>query len=341
MALCLEKHPEAKVILLVNPTYYGISIDLQPIAEAVHERGGILLVDEAHGPHFCFHPRMPKTALECGADAVAQGAHKILGAFTQSSYLHIQGTRLDKARLKAMFQYLTSTSPSYLLMASLDFARCQMAVNGQDLLDYAIDLSWTIRDRVNEIKGLYAFGEEFLGQPGAHYLDPVKVTISVRELGITGYQAEKYLRYSHDIQVEMSDLYNILVIISHGNTLQDAYHLLSGLKSLSEAVANGVLDKDLNGSHLSIPKLPAIPEMAMTPRRAVESKWESIPIDDSPGHISAEVVTIYPPGIPILYPGEMITGETVDYLKVVRDLAFGVSGPADRKLLSLRVVKER
>lgn len=330
----------ARAVLLVNPTYYGTATDLSNIAEAVHKQGKILLVDEAHGPHFRFHPKLPKPSLEAGADAAAQGAHKIIGAFTQASYLHLKGNRIDSARLKAMFQYLTTTSPSYLLMASLDAARRQMALHGHELLDYAINLAETLREEVNQIPGLYSFGAEIVEKTGVDYLDPTKVTITVRELGITGYQAEKFLRYEKGIQVEMSDLYNILVIVSFGNSPRDISALLEGLRSLVDAVRRGDIPKDLAASQKRIPALPPVPEMALVPRKAVESSWESVPLDSAIGRVSAEVVTCYPPGIPILYPGEIITRETVEYLNVMRKLAFGISGPQDRSLNRLRVVKE-
>jgi len=339
VARCLAENPSAKAALLVNPTYYGTAVDLSPIADLLHEHGVVLLVDEAHGPHFRFHPRLPKPALDAGADAVAQGAHKILGALTQASMLHLKGTRIDPARMKAMFQFLTTTSPSYLLMASLDSARRQMAVHGRQLLDYAIDLAERLRAAVNDVAGLYSFGEEALCRPGAEFLDPTKVSITVRELGITGYQAEKFLRYECGIQVEMSDLYNVLVIVSFGNTEADVARLLAGLRSLVIAVRRGDLPKDLVSAQKSIPDLPPIPKMALLPAKAVEAPYERVPLEDAWDRVSAEVVTIYPPGIPILYPGEVITKDVVAYLSVVRDLAFGVSGPEDRSLHQLRVVK--
>jgi arginine decarboxylase len=335
----LSNNPDAKAVLLVNPTYYGTSIDLTNMADAVHEQGKTLLVDEAHGPHFKFHPKMPKPSLEAGADLSAQGAHKILGALTQASMLHVKGPRVDRARLRASFQYLATTSPSYLLLASLDACRRNMALNGYELVDYAIDLAGHLRDSVNEISGLYAFGNEALGRPGATDLDPTKVTITVRELGITGYQAEKYLRERFNIQVEMSDLYNVLIIVSFGNTLTDVSRLLKGLKSLTDAVSSGELTKDLLVTQQFIPELPPLPAMALLPRDAVESPWERVTLEEAVGRISSEVVTVYPPGIPILYPGEIIGPDTISYLQMVRALAFGISGPADLTLNTLRVVK--
>ena len=340
---CLQNNPvarNAKAVLLVNPTYYGTSQNLSSISAIVHNQGKLLLVDEAHGPHFHFHPALPQPALKSGADAVAQGAHKIIGALTQASLLHIKGSAIDTARIKASFQYLTSTSASYLLLASLDTARRQMALSGHGLMGYAIGLANILREEVNKIPGLYSFGQEILEKPGVDALDPTKVTITVRELGITGYQAETYLRNQCGIQVEMSDLYNVLVIVSFGNSLKDIYTLIEALKSLCHAAETRQLPKKLAAAQQSIPGLPPVPEMAMTPRKAVQAHWNRVPLGESLGRISAEVVTCYPPGIPILYPGEIISQETIEYLDVIRRLAFGISGPEDRTLTTLRVVNQ-
>lgn len=330
----------AKAVLLVNPTYYGTSQDLSSISANIHNQGKLILVDEAHGPHFHFHPGLPQPALRTGADAVAQGAHKIIGALTQASLLHIKGSAIDKVRVKASFQYLTSTSASYLLLASLDAARRQMALNGYELIGYAIDLANVLREEVNKIPGLHSFGQEISEKPGVDTLDPTKVTITVRELGITGYQAEIYLKNQKGIQVEMSDLYNVLVIVSFGNTPRDIYALIEALKSLVRDVETGKLPKKLLGAQKTIPILPPVPKMAMTPRKAVQANWNRAPLGKSIGRISAEVVTCYPPGIPILYPGEIISQETIEYLDVIKRLAFGISGPEDRTLTTLRVVKQ-
>jgi len=334
-----EEAKKAKAAVLVNPTYYGTSVDLAPVASLLHKESIVLLVDEAHGPHFRFHPLLPKPALEAGADAVSQGAHKIIGALTQASFLHVKGPRIDRARLKAFFQYLSTTSPSYLLLASLDACRRQMALSGRDLLDYAINLSMVLREEVNRIPGLYAFGPEITGRPGVDYLDLTKVTITVRDLGITGYEAEKYLRFEKGIQVEMSDLYGVLVIVSFGNSTRDVTQLVEALRSLVDAVSRGQIRKTLLHTG-DIPLLPRVPDLALPPRKAVESPWERVPLDDAEDRLSAEVVTCYPPGIPILYPGEVIGRDTLEYLKVIKELAFGISGPEDRSLKTLRVVRE-
>lgn len=333
----IREHPEAKAVLLVNPTYYGVSTRLDGLADAVHRAGMVLLVDEAHGPHFRFHPKLPAPALDSGADACAQGAHKILGAFTQASLLHIKGDRIDRARLKAAFQHVTSTSPSYLLLASLDAARRQMVLHGKDLLDYAINLAGILRAGVNEIPGLYSFGKEILGRSGQDDLDLTKVTVTVRELGITGTQAEMYLRLNENIQAEMSDMANVLFIVSPGNTSAEVSKLLEALRRMARDAATGQLKRDFpENGFLEAP--PGLPEMVLTPKQAFESPWERVELEHAAGRVSAEVVTCYPPGIPLVFPGELITSDVVKHLRVIRDLGFRISGPEDRSLRTLRVV---
>lgn len=214
-----------------------------------------------------------------------------------------------------------------------------MVLYGRDLLEYALALAAFLRESVNEIPGLYAFGEESLGKPGADWLDPTKVTITVRELGITGFQAETFLRSRFGIQVELSDLYNILVIVSFGNTSDEISKLLDGLKALTAAVASGEVPKKLLSAQKDIPDMPGVPELALLPRKAVEKPWERVLLEESVGRVSAEVVTCYPPGIPLLFPGEVISKDTVSYMEIVKRLAFGISGPEDRTLRTLRVVK--
>ncbi len=330
---------KAKAVLLVNPTYYGTHQNLSSIRSIIRSHNKLLLVDEAHGPHFHFHKDLPQPALKIGADAVAQGAHKMIGALTQASYLHIQGSNIDRVRIKTSFQCLTSTSASYLLLASLDAARRQMATQGFELVDRAIFLANKLRKEVNKIPGLYCFGEEIKERNGVDDFDPTKITITVKELGITGYQAESYLKTRMGMQAEMSDLYNILFIISFGNTLKDISALINGLKSLKSAVASGQISQELSDTRKTIPTLPPVPRLAISPRKATQSEWRKVSLKQSLGLISAEVVTCYPPGIPLLYPGEIISQDIIEYLQIIKHLAFGISGPADRTLSTLRVVK--
>ena len=209
----IEENPTAKALVMVYPTYYGVAGDIKTIARIVHEHDMMLLVDEAHGPHLNFSDRLPVQALDAGADIVAQSTHKILGSMTQTSLLHMQGKRVDTERFNKMCSLVQSTSPNYLLMASLDTARAQMAANGRALVEKAVDLAESLRRRINEIDGLFCFGREYMNGAGRFALDVTKLTVSVRSLGISGAQAEHILRHKYKIQCELSDFYNLLFIL--------------------------------------------------------------------------------------------------------------------------------
>jgi lysine decarboxylase len=334
VAAALNAHPAARAVFLINPTYYGTTCDLKPIADLAHARGLPLLIDEAHGPHFYFHEALPPGALTQGADAAAQGAHKILCSLTQSSWLHIKGERLDRGRLEAVLAVILSTSASYLLLAALDLARLQMVEEGRALLTRTIELAERLRRGVRRLPGLSTFGEEYVGRPGVDGLDPTKVTVSVKGLGLTGQQVELYLRYRHRIQVELSDLYNVLFIVGPGNTEEDVDHLLRALGEL-------VREQEGKKPRAELPPaLPPQPRQVLTPREAFFAPAESVPLAQASGRISTETVTCYPPGIPILCPGEEVTPEIIEHIELMKRNGYRIQGPRDGGLTRLRVVKE-
>lgn len=327
-----QEHPEAKAALLINPTYYGTTCNLDSLAEITHRYRRPLLIDEAHGPHFYFHNALPPGALTLGADACAQGAHKTLCSLTQSSWLHIQGPWLDRERLRTTLAMLLSTSASYPLLASLDLARQQMVTEGKAILERTIELAEELRQGLKALPGLIVFDREFLDSKAALDLDPTKVTVNVRHLGLTGQQVELYLRYKHDIQVELSDLYNVLFMVGPGNTKDDIMALLIAFRDLVE---------EHRGNKTKIPEiiLPPAPCQIMTPREAFFAPAQNVPLVESVGRISTETVTCYPPGIPILCPGEEITADVVDYIELMIKEGYRVQGPRDGGLTQLRVIK--
>jgi lysine decarboxylase len=332
IARALQTHSGVRAVLVVNPTYYGVTADLQAIADVVHRHDIPLLVDEAHGPHFRFHPDLPTPALEAGADAAAQGIHKILSGLTQASLLHLRGPRVDPTRMADVLRVLQSTSASYLLMASLDAARAQMVREGRQLWDRALELAALLRERVRAIPGLKTFGRERAGSPGFHDLDPTKVTVHVAGLGVTGPEAEHTLRYRYGIQAEMSDLYNLLFIVGYGNTREEILQLADALAALAyQAAGKG-------SSRPSLPPLPPVPPLEVLPREAFFRPSRPVPLERARGHISAETVTCYPPGIPVLGPGEVVTPDVLDYLLAIRTAGLRISGPADPDLRYLRVL---
>lgn len=336
----LEAHPDARAVLLVSPTYYGVTSDLQSIAEAVRARGIPLLVDEAHGPHFRFHEELPLPALEAGADACAHGMHKILGGMTQASILHVREGRIDVPRLKRVLGLIQTTSASYVLMASLDVARMQMATRGRELIGRAIDLAGRLRSGVRAIPGLTSFGRENLGRPGFFGLDPTKVTVCVKDIGLSGQEAEAFLRERHGIQVELSDLFNVLFIVGFGNTDEEIARLIAALDDLVECAPLERRSRtvELLEAAGRFGPLPSVPPLAAYPREAFDRPSVATPLDRAVGGICAELVTCYPPGIPIICPGERVTPEVRDYLTVIRQFGLRISGPSDPTLETLRLI---
>ena len=330
----LKENPDAKAVLIINPTYYGVATDIVKISEIVHSYNIPLIVDEAHGPHLGFNDRLPVSGIAAGADICAQSTHKIIGALTQCSLLHVKAGRVDVHRVHQMLSMLQTTSPSYILMASLDCARRQIALHGKELLDYAIDLTNYARAEINKIPGYYCFGDDILGDPGVFAIDPTKLTITCRDLGITGYDLDMILASKYHIQVELSDLYNVLAVGSFGDTQESIDKLIAALKEISLEYHNkGAAKADFID-------IPEIPEQILIPREAFNSVATSYLLDDSIGMISGEFLLAYPPGIPVLCPGERITKEIVDYVHHLKAVGLYVQGTEDPKVEYIKVVKE-
>lgn len=331
----LKFHPDAKAVLVINPTYYGISGDLKKIVKIAHSRDIPVLVDEAHGAHIHFHKELPLSAMEAGADMAATSVHKLGGSLTQSSILNLRGNLVSPKRVQSVLSMLTTTSTSYLLLASLDVARKSLVTEGQALLEDTIRKAEETRSQINEIPHLYCMGHEILESSAAVAMDPTKLLISVKELGITGYDVEKWLRHKYNIEVELSDLYNILCIVTPGDTDEDLLTLIQALTELSHEYKNQV-DKSVDSSVL----LPKIPPLALTPRDAFYADTEVIPFEESVGRIIAEFVMVYPPGIPIFIPGEIITKDNLIYTQKNIEAGLPVQGADDEQLKSIRVIKE-
>lgn len=330
----LKQNPDAKAVLIINPTYYGVSTDIKKIAEIVHSFDIPLIVDEAHGPHLGFNKRLPVSAIEAGADICAQSTHKIIGALTQCSLLQVNSKRVDKNRVQQILNLLQTTSPSYILMASLDCARKQIALHGKELLDYAIDLCNYARSEINKIPGFYCFGKEILNVPGAYSFDPTKITITCRDLGITGYELDMILSNKYHIQMELSDLYNVLAVGSFGDTKENIDKLIEVLKEISSEYYGKDKIK------LNFIDMPDIPKQIQKPREAFNSVKTPMPLKNSIGMISGEFLLAYPPGIPVLCPGEKITKEVVDYIESLKAAGLYVQGTEDPDVEYIKVVKK-
>lgn len=339
----LERHPDIKAVYVVSPTYYGVAADLEGIVAIAHERNIPVLVDEAWGPHFHFHPALPLSAMQAGADLCINSTHKMLGSLSQTAMLHVQGNRIRLDRLKAVYKLFLSTSPNLVLVASLDVARRQMALEGPALLSRTIEIAQDARTRLNEIRGVTCFGEELEGRPGVYDLDPTKITITVKNLGYTGYEAEEILRRRYGVQVELADLFNVVALYTIGTTPEASDQLIRGVAELAREdrpldifSPSGVLDRRVKTGTYHLPRIPPI---KLIPRDAFLSDTEFVPFKLSAGRICAEVITPYPPGIPVISPGEEITHEIIDYLTLEKKAGVKMQGPYDDDLKFIRVVR--
>ncbi|CAA6806945.1 MAG: Arginine decarboxylase (EC [uncultured Campylobacterales bacterium] len=319
----IARHPNAKAILITNPTYYGFASDIKSIINLAHKHGMAVLVDEAHGSHIGFSDELPISAMEAGADMSAISMHKTGGSLTQSSILLMNEGFVTANHVKTVLNLLQTTSASYLLMGSLDSARHNLAVNGAKALKKVIKLSKKYRKKINEIPGLYAFGKELVGKNAIFSFDETKLSIQVKELGLSGFEVYDILRDEYKIQVEFGDTYNILAIISLGDTEDSLNTLYNALLDISKKYKkNHVFSKNIQAVRHS-------PDVIVSPRHAFYSSKKIVPLEESIGHISAEFIMAYPPGIPILVPGERISKEIVQYIKFLKDEETTITGMED------------
>ena len=318
----IDRHPEIRTLYLTSPNYYGVTIDLPRVAEAAHARDMRVLLDEAHGPHLHFHPELPSSGMAAGIDLTVQSTHKIIGGMTQASMLHARKERIDVERLSTVLRCLQTTSPSYILMASLDLARMQMATEGVKLLGRALELARWARLKIREIPGLKCANRTEIQamSGGENDLDETKLTIDVRGWGVSGYQVSQRLNLEFGIQVEMADIDHVLVIVSIGDHRGDLERLVNALTALSR-------ENHRQESRSPIPSMVFFDNLLrMTPREAFFAPHESIPLEDSVGRIAKDIVTVYPPGVPLLVPGEEITAPVIDTLCRFRDSGATMDG---------------
>jgi arginine decarboxylase len=343
VARTLRENPDVKAVYIVSPTYYGVAADMQAIARITHDAGKLLLVDEAWGPHFKFHPALPLSATEVGADLSINSTHKMLSAFSQCAMLHQIGDRVRLDRLKAVLKMFLSTSPNLPMVASLDVARMQMATQGAALLSRTIELAQETRRRLNLIEGVYCFGEEIQGREGVFDLDPTKMTVRVTGMGYTGYEASAILRRRYNIQVELADLFNVVALFTIGTTEEAADRLVTAFEDMAREdrpldmyAPSGILEQRLKrGTY----HMPTTPPMRMLPREAFLADTEFVEFRKSVGRICAETISPYPPGIPVISPGEEITPELIDYLRLELKAGVRIQGPHDDQLRKIRVVQ--
>lgn len=325
------ENPDAKAIFVINPTYYGICSDLKEIIEYAHSKNIAVIVDEAHGAHFGFHKELPKSAMEYGADMSAISIHKTGGALTQASALLLKGNRVKREHVQSILNILQTTSASYLLMTSLDIARYNLALHGEEVLSNVLDYVRKARCAINNINGLYAYGRELIGNPGIFDFDETKLGINVAGLGITGYEVYDILYHRYNIQMELADTHNVLAIVSLGDTKFSLEKLVNALENLA---INYRKNNALTFDHVPLEN----PKVRVSPRTAFYADKELVKLEDSVGRIIAESVMVYPPGIPILAPGEEITKEIIVYLKFLKTQHTKLTDMNDKNLVKLLVI---
>jgi arginine/lysine/ornithine decarboxylase len=331
----LVQHPDTKAVLIVYPTYNGICGNLPAFVHLTHQYNIPLIVDEAHGAHFHFHSQLPISALTAGADLTVQSIHKTLGAMTQASMLHFQGKRIDIDRVNKALQLVQSTSPSFILLASLDAARQQMAIHGEKLISQTLYLAEEARIKINQIPGLSTPLINSKKSPGFMDLDQTRLTVNVSKIKFTGFASEEILDKKFHVTPEFSSWQNLTFIISLGNTKTDIQKLIQGLNNLTHVIPLTSECQPCNNINDAI--IASI--MSISPREAFFANSEVIPIAETQERICAEIICPYPPGIPVLMPGEIITKSALEYLQEIQNMGGFISGCADETLQTVKVVK--
>ena len=328
----IRDNPDAVAVFVNNPTYYGICSDLRTIVEAAHSHGMKVLVDEAHGTHFYFGENFPVTAMAAGADMASVSMHKSGGSLTQSSLLLV-GKDMQPGYVRQIINLTQTTSASYLLLASLDISRRNLALRGREAFARVAELAEYAREEINRIGGYYAFGDELVNRDSVYAFDPTKLSVHTLDIGLAGIEVYDILRDEYDIQIEFGDLGNMLAYLSIGDRKQEVERLVSALADIKRRY-----QKDKTGM-LSQEYIP--PRVVMTPQESFYAPKEQLPIQEAEGRICSEFVMCYPPGIPILAPGEEITDEIIEYILYAKEKGCSMTGPEDEKIEKLNVVTEK
>ena len=327
----IRENPDAKAVLINNPTYYGVCSDLREIVKLAHENGMLALVDEAHGTHFYFGENMPVSGMAAGADMAAVSMHKTGGSLTQSSLL-LCGKNVSAGYIRQIINLTQTTSGSYLLIASLDIARKNLALNGREIFRKTVQYAEYARSEINKLGGYYAFGSELCGSDSFFSFDPTKLSIHTRDIGLAGIEVYDILRDEYNIQIEFGDIGNVLAIISAGDRALEIERLISSLYEIKRLYSK---DKAGMFDHEYID-----PQVIMPPQSAFYGDKKSVPITESGGYICGEFVMCYPPGIPILAPGEKITGDIINYILYAKEKGCMMTGTQDINIENINVVVE-
>lgn len=327
----IKAHPDAVAILVNNPTYYGICSDIRSITRLAHANGMKVLADEAHGTHFYFGRRLPVCAMSVGADMAAVSMHKSGGSLTQSSLL-LTGAEMNAGYVSQIINLTQTTSGSYLLLSSLDISRRNLALRGKEIFRQVQDLTQYAREEINRIGGYYAYAQDLINNDSIFDFDSTKLSVYTLDIGLAGIEVYDLLRDEYDIQVEFGDLGNILAYVSVGDRMQDIERLVSALAEIRRRYG-----RDRTGL-MTQEYLP--PQVEVTPQEAFYAEKISLPLNEAEGHICSEFVMCYPPGIPILAPGERITRDILDYIAYAKEKGCSMTGPEDIAIEHLNVLRQ-
>ena len=324
------ENPEAKAVLVNNPTYYGICSDLRGIVQLAHKHGLLVLADEAHGTHFYFGKDLPVSAMEAGADMAAVSMHKSGGSLTQSSFM-LLGPAVNAGYARQIINLTQTTSGSYLLLSSLDISRRNLALNGEEIFAHVVELAEYVRQEINRIGDFYAFSRELINGDSVFDFDLTKLSVYTRDIGLAGIEVYDILRDEYDIQIEFGDIGNILAYVSVGDRTRDVERLISALSEIRRRYKRnkaGMFTQEYID-----------PEVVTTPQQAFYAEKESLPIHETVGRVCSEFVMCYPPGIPILAPGERITQDIIDYIDYAKEKGCSMTGPEDLNIERLNVLQ--
>ena len=325
----IRENPDAKAIMVNNPTYYGICSDLKKITELAHAHGMLVLVDEAHGTHFYFGDNFPLTAMAAGADCASVSMHKSGGSLTQSSFL-LMGKNINADYMRQVINLTQTTSASYLLLSSLDISRKRLALSGKEIFAQTVEMAEYARSEINGIGGYYAYSRELINGDSIFDFDVSKLSIYTLPIGLAGIEVYDLLRDEYDIQIEFGDIGNVLAYISVGDRKRDIERLISALAEIKRRFGKSSADM-LTQEYIS-------PVVAETPRKAFYASKRSLPLDEAAGHVCSEFVMCYPPGIPILAPGELITPEIIEYIRYAKEKGCQMTGTEDINIERLNVL---
>ena len=327
----IRENPDAKAVLVNNPTYYGICSDLRTIVRLAHEHGMLCLADEAHGTHFYFGEGLPVSAMAAGADMAAVSMHKSGGSLTQSSLL-LTGPAMQEGHVRQIINLTQTTSGSYLLLSSLDISRRNLALRGKTDFDRVLRLAEYAREEINAIGGYYAFSRELINGDSVYDFDVTKLSVNTLDVGLAGIEVYDLLRDEYDIQIEFGDLGNILAYVSVGDRPREIERLVSALSEVRRRFGRSKADLMTQES--------IDPQVAVSPQDAFYAPKESLPLRETAGRVCSEFVMCYPPGIPILAPGERITDPILDYIEYAKEKGCSMTGPENPEIARLNVLKE-